>query len=37
MALSRRLLGRGTLGRDGDPSLDVSIDAWESYLEGIAE
>ncbi len=23
--------------RDGDPSLDVSIDAWESYLEGFAE
>ena len=24
-------------GRDGDPGLDVSIDAWESYLNGIAE
>ncbi len=24
-------------GREGDPGLDVSIDAWESYLEGFAE
>jgi nitrile hydratase len=25
--------GRELWGRDGDPSLSVSIDAWESYLE----
>ncbi len=25
--------GRDIWGRDSDPSLSVSIDAWESYLE----
>jgi nitrile hydratase subunit beta len=32
-----RFSGVELWGRDGDPGLDVSIDAWESYLEGIAE
>jgi nitrile hydratase subunit beta len=32
-----RFSGAELWGRDGDPSLDVSIDAWENYLEGIAE
>jgi nitrile hydratase subunit beta len=32
-----RFSGAELWGRDGDPGLDVSIDAWESYLEGIAE
>ena len=31
-----RFSGSELWGRDGDPSLDVSIDAWESYLEGFA-
>ena len=31
-----RFSGAELWGRDGDPGLDVSIDAWESYLEGIA-
>ena len=32
-----RFSGAELWGRDGDPGLDVSIDAWESYLEGRAE
>ncbi len=32
-----RFSGSELWGRDGDPKLDVSIDAWESYLEGLAE
>ena len=32
-----RFSGAEIWGRDGDPDLDVSIDAWESYLEGFAE
>jgi nitrile hydratase len=31
-----RFPGPELWGRDCDPSLDVSIDAWESYLEGAA-
>ncbi len=31
-----RFSGPEIWGRDGDAGLDVSIDAWESYLEGIA-
>jgi nitrile hydratase beta subunit len=31
-----RFSGADLWGRDGDPGLDVSIDAWESYLEGVA-
>jgi nitrile hydratase subunit beta len=29
-----RFSGAELWGREGDPALDVSIDAWESYLEG---
>ena len=29
-----RFSGAELWGADGDPALDVSIDAWESYLEG---
>ena len=29
-----RFSGPEIWGRDGDPDLDLSIDAWESYLEG---
>ena len=29
-----RFSGHELWGRDGDPAADVSIDAWESYLEG---
>ena len=32
-----RFSGAELWGREGDPGLDVSIDAWESYLEGLAE
>jgi nitrile hydratase len=32
-----RFSGAELWGRDGDQGLDVSIDAWESYLEGGAE
>ena len=32
-----RFSGPELWGREGDPGLDVSIDAWESYLEGFAE
>jgi len=32
-----RFSGAELWGRDGDQGLDVSIDAWESYLEGRAE
>jgi nitrile hydratase beta subunit len=31
-----RFSGAELWGRDGDPTFDVSIDAWESYLEGAA-
>jgi nitrile hydratase subunit beta len=31
-----RFSGSELWGRDGDPKLDVSIDAWEGYLEGVA-
>jgi nitrile hydratase beta subunit len=31
-----RFSGAELWGADGDPALDVSIDAWESYLEGAA-
>jgi nitrile hydratase subunit beta len=32
-----RFSGTELWGPDGDPGLDVSIDAWESYLQRIAE
>ena len=28
-----RFDGAGIVGRDGDPTSSVSVDAWESYLE----
>ena len=31
-----RFSGPELWGRDGDPGLEVTVDAWESYLEGIA-
>ena len=31
-----RFSGLELWGRDGDPGLDVSVDAWEGYLEGVA-
>jgi len=32
-----RFSGSEIWGRDGDSGLDVSVDAWESYLEGFGE
>jgi nitrile hydratase subunit beta len=32
-----RFAGPELWGPGGDPRLEVSIDAWESYLEGVAE
>lgn len=32
-----RFSGAELWGREGDPRLDVSIDAWESYIEGFAD
>jgi nitrile hydratase len=31
-----RFSGPELWGREGDPALNVSVDAWESYLEGVA-
>ncbi len=30
-----RFFGSELWGREGDPDLEVSVDAWESYLEGL--